>query len=297
MDNTRSANVSRAEYAEHVNYNLKEYPAYIRKDFLSYYPNYSAISHWHGDLEFIVVLSGSITFQVNGQNFPIESGNGIMVNSRQVHRGYSPEHRECEFICILLHPLLLCVNDYFAKRYVNPIINNSSQPCLLLLQEIPWQKQVMDTLKAIYQCSIQNFDALLIQQLAFSLWYPLYHNCPHARGTPAKANRQLIAVKKMVTFIQEHYKETITLDQIAASGNVCKSSCSSLFHKYLSRSPIAYLTEYRLDQSLELLLHTDLSVTEISFETGFHNASYFAETFKKYYHCTPSGAAKQKWKN
>ena len=57
--------------------------------------------------------------------------------------------------------------------------------------------------------------------------------------------------------------------------------------KYLSQTPITYLTKYRLNKSLDLLFSTDMQVTEISYEVGFSNASYYAETFKKYYHCTP----------
>ena len=96
----------------------------------------------------------------------------------------------------------------------------------------------------------------------------------------------------MVTFIRAHYKEPLSLDQIADAGNVCKSSCSSLFRKYLSRSPVTYLTQYRLSRALELLLHTDMSITEISYEVGFNSAGYFAETFRKYYQRSPTEYAK-----
>lgn len=280
-------NINQSDNSENVDYDKKEYPVYIRKGILSHYPDYSAVSHWHADLEFIVILSGQMTYNVNGKLFKLENGHGIIVNSRQFHHGYSPEHMECEFICILFHPLLLCINDYFEKHYVTPVITNTEQPCLLLQPEVAWHRQILDILKAVYQCSRQDYDILTIQQLLFTLWNPLFHNYPHARNLSAKPDRQLMTIRQMISFIQEHYKETISLDQIAASGNICKSSCSILFRKYLSSSPVTYLTQYRLNRSLELLLHTDLSITEISYETGFHNASYYAETFKKYYHCTP----------
>ena len=69
--------------------------------------------------------------------------------------------------------------------------------------------------------------------------------------------------------------------------NICKSNCSVLFHKYVCQTPISYLTRYRLNQSINLLFHTDMSITEISYEVGFNSTSYYSEMFKKYYHCTP----------
>lgn len=320
-----SFRVNPVEHSEHVDYNRKEYPFYIRRGLLSTYPNHSAVSHWHEDLEFIVILSGHMVYNVNGTAVALPEGSGIFVNSRQFHHGYSTDYAECEFICIILHPLLLCINEFFENTYVQPVISNTEHPYQLFSEDVPWQKQTLELLRKLYrQCdtcgyllddaalhaarsnvtpsgsmSLSNAagictdDAVLkIQHLLFGLWLPLYQNLPKQTGQPGKPNRQLSAVKQMVTFIRSHYKEPLSLSQIADAGNVCKSSCSALFHKYLSQTPITYLTEYRLRRSLELLFHTDLSVTEISYEVGFNSASYYAETFRKYYQCTPTEYAK-----
>ncbi len=303
--------------SENVDYNRKEYPFYIRRGILSTYPNYSAVSHWHEDLEFIIILSGRMSYNVNGSTVELPPDGGIMVNSRQFHHGYSPDYTECEFICILLHPLLLCINEFFEDTYVQPVISNTGHPYQLLSDTVPWQKQTLDVLRKLYhQCDRCGYllddaplraaypggpaadtavpdDAVLqIQALLLDLWLPLYRNLPRQAGQPAKSNRQLSTVKQMVTFIRTQYKEPLSLSQIADAGNVCKSSCSALFHKYLSKTPVTYLTEYRLSKALDLLIHTDMSITEISYEAGFNNTSYFSETFKKYYQCTPTEYAK-----
>ena len=279
-------NINEKDDSENVNYNVKGYPVYIHKSFLSQYPNYSCISHWHEDLEFIVVLSGQMYYNINGKIIKLLEGNGILINSRRFHYGYSENATECDFICILLHPSLFCVNEYFENLYVSPIIGNEQENYLLLEQQIAWQQQILFLLKEIYESSKQNFDILAIQQQIFTLWKILYSYFPIQKNN-VKYNRQLTVVIDMVAFIQSHYKEKISLDMIADSGKVCKSSCSALFQKYLSQTPITYLTKYRLNKSLDLLFGTDMQVTEISYEVGFSNASYYAETFKKYYHCTP----------
>ena len=287
------SNLNTTDYSEQVNYNFKEYPVYVRRGILSQYPNYSAVSHWHEDLEFIVILSGRMIYNVNGTLLELTAGNGILVNSRQFHHGYSDDFTECEFVCILLHPLLLCTNEYFERTYVTPVVTNEDQPYLLLYQNIPWQNQILNILRTIYEQMQTEHAILKIQQSVFDLWTPLYLNFPKRQHKTARSGRQLATVKNMVTFIQTHYRENLSLEMIADAGNVCRSSCCALFRKYLQQTPISYVTEYRLNKSIDLLFTTDLSVTEISYEVGFHNASYYSETFRKYYRCTPTEYARK----
>lgn len=287
MNTICMSNINEKDYCENINYNKKGYPVYIKKEFLSQYPNYSCISHWHEDLEFIIILSGHMNYNINGTIIDITEQNGILVNSRQFHYGYSCDFTECEFICIVFNPLLLCINEYFENTYVNTIIKNIEQPYFIFYQSIIWQKQILDILKEIYIYNKKNFDILEIQHNIFKLWKLLYKNFPKQKNNIAKSNRQITSIKKMITFIKNHYKEKISLDMIANSGNICKSNCSVLFHKYVCQTPISYLIRYRLNQSINLLFHTDMSITEISYEVGFNSTSYYSEMFKKYYHCTP----------
>ena len=52
--------------SETVAYNNPLFPVYAEYSFLSAYPDYSCISHWHRDLEWIVVKKGTMTYNVNG---------------------------------------------------------------------------------------------------------------------------------------------------------------------------------------------------------------------------------------
>ena len=60
-----------------------EYPAKIRRIRLGKYPNYALPSHWHDDVEFLVVTSGSLICDVNGEAVHLECDEGIFINSRQ----------------------------------------------------------------------------------------------------------------------------------------------------------------------------------------------------------------------
>ena len=58
--------VFNSDASENVAYNNPNFPAYIKKGQLSSYPNFRAVSHWHDDLEFILILEGQMFYDVNG---------------------------------------------------------------------------------------------------------------------------------------------------------------------------------------------------------------------------------------
>lgn len=276
----------KSDGSEVITYSYADFSAYLYRDWLSQYPNYSAVSHWHDDVEFIVIISGSMDYNINGKIVRLKPGNGIFVNSRQLHYGFSLNHEECNFICILLHPMLLCTSPILEKTYITPVL--ASRLSYTILQpEIPWQKQVLQLLMEMQQNQERDQNLLVLQSLFFQIWNLLYSNLPKELPPPAKSNQQLSELKDMIGFIQTHYKDKLSLNDIAAAGKVCKSSCCARFQKYLRQTPISYLIEYRLKRSLDLMNTTDLSITEISMETGFSGVSYFTETFRKHYGCSP----------
>ena len=55
------------DLSENVDYNNPNFPVYVKEGKLSTYPNFSGISHWHDDLEFIVILNGEMYYEINGQ--------------------------------------------------------------------------------------------------------------------------------------------------------------------------------------------------------------------------------------
>ena len=88
------------DYSEKVQYDDPDYPVMISRDFLSSYPNYAAPSHWHDDIELIAVLSGQMQYSVNGEIFGLCAGEGVFINSRQMHFGFSLSVFYCIRCCL-----------------------------------------------------------------------------------------------------------------------------------------------------------------------------------------------------
>lgn len=279
--------------SEKIHYTFEDYPIYIHKDRLSDYPNYSGESHWHQDPEFVYIASGQMTYSVNGKQIVLPEGSGLLVNSSHLHFGYSREHSDCTFLCLIVNPILLSQNAYFEKRYVRPVLENPSLPYLVLSPHTEWQSEILDCIKHIYTLSQEGEPFLEIQQLLLKIWGNLFCNTVPEHTAPKIKNADLISVKTMVSFIHQNYTEKISLSQIAASGNVCKSKCCTLFKTYLSRTPGEYLNDYRLKKSLDDLVGTDKTVSEIASRSGINSTSYYSELFRKSFGCSPREYTRQ----
>lgn len=275
--------------SETVAYNNPLFPVYVRNGRLSSYPDYSAISHWHEDLEFIFVKKGTMTYNVNGELIELSENNGIMVNSRQLHYGFSAGHNECEFICILLSPELLRGNEWFYQNYMERITENPALP-YEYLDHNGWHKSILAKIDKLYHSfgnpitSSAYFEAF---ETFISILKLLYENLNLENHIITKESAALISIRSMISYINAHYMNRITLEDIANSGACCKSRCCLIFKKYLCDTPMAYTAKLRLKKSLAALLDSDKSITDIAYEYGFCGASYYCETFKKYYGISP----------
>ncbi|MDO5425909.1 MAG: AraC family transcriptional regulator [Eubacteriales bacterium] len=280
--------------SENVAYNNPLFPLYVRYGILSAYPNYSAISHWHDDLEFILIKKGRMTYNVNGTLIDLAEHTGILVNSRQLHYGFSAEHQECEFLCILFSPEIFHGNPWFYEHLIEPITENTACPCLYLSGH-GWQKTILEHLDALYRFFQEAPDQPPAQPDAYfdlfgcltAILKILYQNLPAQQPASAAESQELAALKAMISYIEEHFSGHLTLQDIANAGACCKSKCSLLFRKYLRDTPISYLTKLRLRNSITALLGSDACITDIALEYGFGGASYYCETFRKYYGISP----------
>ncbi|MBN8203141.1 response regulator transcription factor [Bacillus sp. NTK034] len=95
-------------------------------------------------------------------------------------------------------------------------------------------------------------------------------------------------IESSIQYIQSHFKNPITLNQVADSVYLSPSHFSRLFKEEMGVTFIEYLTAYRIEQSKSLLKMTSLPIEVIAHQIGFTSSGYFATTFKKSERCTPS---------
>lgn len=288
MNTSDTENNIRSDGSELVTYDTPDFPALLRKNnFRTNAALTCAKSHWHDEVEFISVISGSIKYNVNGEIFAMREGEGVFVNSRQFHYVLSDNGADCLFYCAVLHPMLLCASRRVEQLYIRPVIDNHDLPYLTLSNRVPWQAGILRDVGLMCERRHEEGAELIVQQLFFRLWQTLCSNAMDAAVMPESRNLHLSILKNMVAYIHGNYREKLTLEDICEAGGVGKTLCTSIFKKCVNCTPMTFLTEYRLKMAAELLQDTDMNVTEIAYETGFSGASYFSESFRKSFGRSP----------
>ena len=276
-----------SDLSERVNYNISGFPLYARKATLRLFDKYTVANHWHPDLEFIYVTSGSMEYFINGEILHIGAGEGIFVNSKRLHYNYSKTQTDCSFIVVLIHPALLSNNTEAGSEYFREKFGTATENFIHLSPQIQWQSDILSGLDDIFaRMHAGNADLFELLSQAAALCSGIGKHIT-AYETLAKDTNEWSALWNMTAFIHYNYDKKITLDGIAASAPVCRSKCCEIFRKHAGQTPFLYLRRYRIQKSGELLCDSERSITDIAFSCGFQNAGYFAQVFRKETGLTP----------
>ncbi|MDW8574120.1 AraC family transcriptional regulator [Staphylococcus shinii] len=107
-----------------------------------------------------------------------------------------------------------------------------------------------------------------------------------------KSNNYPLPTVKAINFIENHYQQDITLDDIVAVTGLSKYHFSRQFHKVVNDTPINFLTKIRIKNSLILLTKSSQSIESIAYEVGYASSNYFSKVFKKIVGITPNNYRK-----
>lgn len=118
------------------------------------------------------------------------------------------------------------------------------------------------------------------------------NNFKHRKIDVVRSNEEVntdipFVLKKVVSYINENVNEKIKVEDLAKLTKWQSQHFQRLFSKYLGLSPNQYILNRKIEKGISLLIETDLTVAEISFELGFQSTSNFFNAFKKYTGKTP----------
>jgi AraC-like DNA-binding protein len=125
-------------------------------------------------------------------------------------------------------------------------------------------------------------DALAVGASGWPAWFMGLHLAV-AQGRAAAAEADLEArLRRARAFIDERFHEPIDLDDIARQACLSRYHFLRSFRRVFDVTPHQYLTQKRLERAKELLSESDLPVTEICFEVGFHSLGSFSSLFQRH---------------
>lgn len=278
--------VKKEDGSEKINYDNDYFPSYIFDGWILPGVSWANIAHFHDDIEFITVKSGKMGYNINGKNVYLEQGDTIFVNSGQIHYSFSVQKERCFYYIYILHPSILASSFVIENDYINPIIKNSNVDYIIFRKNDTYGKIMKRLAKKMYETLGNELNTASVFFEIWSLIYDYFNENNLLNDNDSK-NMLLDSFKNMLAFIHNNYKEHITLDDIAASVNVSRTYCNKLFNKFSGQTPMENLLRFRLEKVADYLMTSDMSMSDIAYETGFSGASYMAENFKKIYGMSP----------
>jgi two-component system response regulator YesN len=99
--------------------------------------------------------------------------------------------------------------------------------------------------------------------------------------------RKVSQIRPAINYMDANYNKPITLADVARASHLSVSRLAHIFKEQMGITIIDYLTSVRIERAKQLLLATDQNCTEICFEVGYNNQSYFTRTFKGFVGMTP----------
>lgn len=254
---------------------------------------------WHPDLEFNVVLRGSVDFYVDDTCLRLTAGQGILKNANVLHRSaITPDCREAQMHNFIVGPTFLGpTQSRIYQKYLAPFQGGRRFRFLTFDPAVPWQGEILARLDRAWQVEKTREGAfeLRLQEQFCGVWRILSEHAGEipAREQTARSLTDEVRVKQMLSCIHSRYQDKLTLGEIAAAACVSENTCRTLFRAVTRQSPTEYLLEYRLQQALRLLRATDLTAEEVARRCGFGDASYFGRFFQRRMGLSPIRYRKQ----
>lgn len=245
--------------------------------------DWHSVQHTHNCSELFYVIEGQGQFLIENQTYPVSVNDLVIVNPNVSHTEVSLNASPLKYIVLGVEGLELTVTDG----------NDNTNFCIINLKTL--RENILLCLHNMlseienkptgYEIVCQDLMEILIVLLGRQT------NFSTILAPVSKKTSRLCGSTKR--YIDTHYQENITLDQLAEVCHVSKYHLAHAFTEEYGISPINYLISKRISEAEHLLKTTDFSLSLISNTTGFSSSSYFAQIFRKQKGISPSQFRKQ----
>ena len=248
-------------------------------------------SHWHEEYELLKITAGHSEIHINNRSFTVNPGDIVFINSEEVHCALTLPGKEFNFYAIDFGLELISSygNDDIQQSYIKPQLSGELRfRDIFRINDPGWEElsASMDHIYNLYQENIQQ-NELLIKADLLRIWHylSLYPETEFVSRTGDE--NKISLTKSILNFIQQHYREALSLKQMADFLHMSEGQFCRFFKSQVNVTAIEYLNHCRIGAACDLLESSQLTVSSIAIECGYNNISYFNRIFRKYMHCTP----------
>ncbi len=257
-----------------------------------YQENNENIFHWHTYCEITLVRKGSGRYFASGKEYRMETGDLIIFNSAEPH-GWIGFQEDMHLLVIVFQPEFVAdKTDFFDCDYLKPFVerggnfknrigheDDRADEIREIMQEIEDENKKKERgYRLMVKADVLKILTLLIRH---------YQDEEKPDELLREKNVAMMRLNDAFQYIDERYKEKLSLEEVAASCHMSPNYFSTYFRKAANMNFSEYIARLRIREARRLLRTTCLSVAEVAMECGFQNLSNFYRTYHKFYDRSP----------
>lgn len=232
------------------------------------------VLHSHSDVEIIYSLMGILEINVKGVTHRVAPKNVFIINSGELHQIRSTTNSLYLMISIPYFEMLQSTGKnrlYFSCSSSDDDIDKD-------------YGQLIYCLEMILNEYASEGSGLKLKSLYYYLWSIICQQFLEEEKTGASDLR----INQILDYINNHYKEHISLKDVSEQFYISQSAFSKYFKGQMNIGFKEYINELRIYEAKRMLSESNTTITEIALDIGFKTVTLFNKNFKDYTGMTPS---------
>ncbi len=256
-------------------------------------PSFDSPYHYHPELEIALVVASSGQRLVGDHVGRFGEGDFVLHGANLPHAYYN----DSNFRGIAHSRIIQFREDCLGNSFFDVAEMSQIKALLQKAKRGLWFKgetrqEAMERLELIFMAEgpqkITHFIGLL-DSLSCSTEYEYLAS---EYFSPGLNSHQAERINRVCEFIHSHFKETITQVETAAKINMSPPAFSRFFHRITGKTFTEFLNEVRIGYACHRLTHSEESVVQICYDSGYQNLSNFNRRFRELRQMTPSAYRK-----
>lgn len=248
--------------------------------------------HWHEQMEFTIIRSGTATYNINLKSYTIKEGDILLISPFLLHDinlNNSPSMASDSFV-FSLDLLDIKSSDCCSLKYLTPIHDGLCEFEPVISPSHKSYTKLVHLFDELYTTYINKGIGyeLIVKSILFRLISTMFSDGITTTSNISTSNNiHIDKLKIVLQYIHNNLSTKLTAHNLAKLCGYSEYHFMRFFKKYTGMTCTEYINFQRLDLATMYLRNSNMNIMEISLEVGFDNISYFNRRFKDTYNVTP----------